>query len=109
MTVQDKKNNNGSKPNQWHGLAKYSYPITILAMIIIMALFFIFLYKNVYITIIKAQEVTDLKQKVLKEEIKHNDFKKVQDNLNAKINTAATIATTTIDGKSPFHFSTSTK
>ena len=73
-------------------------------MILIMAIFFIFLYKNVYITIIKAQEVTDLKQKVLKEEIKQNDYQKVQDNLNVK----GLISTTTTTTKSPFHFSTST-
>ncbi|MFA6918599.1 MAG: hypothetical protein WC244_00565 [Patescibacteria group bacterium] len=76
----------------------YSFPLAIVIIIIILAIFVCFLYKNVYQTIAEAQELTSLRQNVISEQLEKNKFTEIIANMEKKImpaNSTSSITTVT--------------
>jgi len=90
----DVKKTKESKNNLFVFLAKYGYTATILIIIVILCWLMYFLYKNVYQTLAQAELVTQLKQKVLEEDLEESKFTEVVKKLELKTQPLAEIKIT---------------
>jgi len=65
-------------------LVRYGYGLTIIIIILVLVWLMYFLYCNVYQTLGQAEIVTQLKQKVLEEDLQQDKFNLVVEKLKAK-------------------------
>jgi len=83
-------------------IIRYIFPFTILIIIGILFWFFYFLYNNVYMTMAQATIVTDLKTKVISEQLSKDKFAEVIKKLAEKSSLALWNKAGTL--KTPFEF-----
>lgn len=72
------------KKINFFALIRYFYPLAIFIIVLILLGLFWFLYQNVYQTISRAQELTELKKEVSQEYLKTELFDQILERIKSK-------------------------